>query len=143
MADKCSGCGSTERTKAGFVGKVQRWLCKSCGRHYMVSERKDAYPQEKRRMALEMYLEGLGYRAIGRILQISHVTVYGWIKAFGRKAEALKSEEAIEVVEVDELHSYVGEKKATSGYGLLLIDIRSGSSLLSVDAEGRPPVPNS
>ncbi len=27
----CPKCSSSERSKAGFVGEVQRWLCKSCG----------------------------------------------------------------------------------------------------------------
>jgi insertion element IS1 protein InsB len=34
-------------------------------------------------MALELYLEGLGFRAIGRVLRMSYVTVYYWIKEWG------------------------------------------------------------
>ena len=92
-----------------------------------------------RRQALELYLEGLGFRAIGRILKVSYVTAFGWIKEFGMKAGELKSDSSIEVVELDELHTYVGNKKTTAGYGLLLIDLRSGSSLLSVGQEGQRP----
>ena len=40
--------------------------------------------------------------------------------------------EPIEYVELDEIHTYVGSKKTTVGYGLLLIDLESGLSLLSV-----------
>ena len=46
--------------------------------------------------------------------------------------ELPKRSESIEVVELDELHTYVGRKKTTDGYGLLLIDIENGISLLSV-----------
>ena len=100
-------------------------------------------PPETRRLALELYLEGLGFRAIGRVLKVSYVTVFGWIKEYGRKAAELKSEQAIEVDELDELHTYIGNKKATAGYGLLSIDMASGSSLLSVGAEERQPARNS
>jgi len=79
-----------------------------------------------------MYLEGLGFRAIGRILNISYGTVYQWIKKWGCNLELPKRNEVIEVVELDEMHTYVGRKKTTDGYGLLLIDMENGFSLLSV-----------
>jgi hypothetical protein len=49
----------------------------------------------------------------------------------GASVDLPRSETAIEVVEVDEIHSYVGQKKTTVGHGLLLIDLESGFSLLS------------
>jgi len=79
-----------------------------------------------------MYLEGLGFRAIGRILQISYGTVYQWVKKWGNNLELPKRNDIIEVVELDEMHTYVGRKKTTDGYGLLLIDMENGFSLLSV-----------
>ncbi len=94
-------------------------------------------PIETRRMAFEMYLEGLGFRAIGRLLRISYGTVYQWIKNWEKQIELPKRNEQIEVVELDEMHTYVGRKKTTDGYGLLLIDMESGLSLLSV-ATGQP-----
>jgi transposase len=79
-----------------------------------------------------MYLEGLGFRAIGRILKISYGTVYQWLKRWGNNLELPKRNETIEVVELDEMHTYVERKKTTDGYGLLLIDMENGFSLLSV-----------
>ena len=40
------------------------------------------------------------------------------------------------MVEVDEMHTYVGSKKTTVGYGLLLIDMEkdSSTSLLAIEA---------
>jgi transposase len=88
-------------------------------------------------MAFEMYLEGLGFRAIGRLLRISYGTVYQWIKNWEKRVELPKRNEQIEVVELDELHTYIGHKKTTDGYGLLLIDVENGLSLLSVGT-GQP-----
>jgi hypothetical protein len=86
-------------------------------------------------MAFEMYLEGLGFRSIGRILKISYGTVYQWVKKWGSNFELPKRNETIELVELDELHTYIGRKKTIGGYGLLLIDMESDLSLLSVGTD--------
>ena len=72
-------------------------------------------------------MEGLGFRSIGRILKVSHVSVYNWIKSFGEKIDELRTKEAPKIVELDELHTYVGSKKTIAGYGLLLIDVGKSS----------------
>jgi hypothetical protein len=77
-----------------------------------------------KKQALHPYLEGLGFRSIGRFLGVSNVSVLNWIRSFGREVRELNSEsQEIEMVEVDEMHSYIGSKKTTVGYGLLLIDM--------------------
>jgi prephenate dehydratase len=71
-----------------------------------------------------MYLEGLGFRAIGRILGVSNVSVLNWIRSFGKEVQQLHSvSQEIEMVEVDEMHAYIGSKKTAAGSGLLLIDM--------------------
>jgi transposase-like protein len=92
----------------------------------------DVKSSNTKRLALEMYLEGLGFRSIGRILKISYGSVYQWIRKLGEHLELPKRDETIAVVELDEIHTYVGQKKTIAGYGLLLIDLENGSSLLSV-----------
>ena len=51
-----------------------------------------------------------------------------WIKAFGEGAQALQSNSPVEVVEMDEMHTYIGSKKTPAGFGLLLIDREKDSS---------------
>ena len=136
MVDSCPKCGDVSRIKAGHLRGRQRYKCKGCGFYYSVAFKSDVRPAATRRLALELYLEGLGFRAIGRILKVSNVTVLKWIRAFGEAAQELQSPKAVEVMEVDELHTYVGNKKTTNGYGLLLIDIEKGSSILCVGTEG-------
>lgn len=133
----CPRCKSSKHVKDGIVQNRQRYRCKDCGFRYTVAKKSDVKTVEERRLALEMYLEGLGFRSIGRILRISHVTVYNWIKKWGEEVELPVRDEPVEIVELDEMHSYVGEKKTTVGYGLLLIDLEKGTSILSV-ATGRP-----
>jgi hypothetical protein len=69
-----------------------------------------------------MYLEGLGFRAIGRLLNVSNTAVLSWIKAAGKTIVLPVEDKPVEVVEVDEMHTYVGQKKTTAGFGSRSID---------------------
>jgi transposase-like protein len=40
-----------------------------------------------KKLALHMYLEGLGFRAIGRLLGVSNVSVLNWIRSFGKEVK--------------------------------------------------------
>ena len=67
-------------------------------------------------MALQLYLEGLGFRSIERLLGVSNVSVMQWIRAYGEKVFALrKKEEDIAVIEMDGLHTYIRSKKLLLG----------------------------
>ena len=110
---KCPKCGSEKRVKSGFNNKKQRYLCKECRCHYTVSQR--GYPEHIRRKAIQLYLEGNGFRRIERILKVSHVSVINWVKKAGAKLEKVpKKDEKVDVLELDEL--CVNFKK-TSGSG--------------------------
>ena len=127
---KCPKCSSESTVKSGKIRGKQRYKCKACNYHYTVIQKSDTSTESDRKLALTLYLEGLGFRSIGRILGYSHVAVYNWIKAFGGKIETLASEPA-SIVEMDEMHTYVGDKKTIAGSGLLLIDLNTGLSMLS------------
>jgi transposase-like protein len=128
----CPKCKSSHYIKYGIVHERQRYKCKDCLYLYTVEHKSDVKPSETKRLALDMYLEGLGFRAIGRILKISYGTVYSWIKDWGSKVSLPRRENPVKIVELDELHTYVGQKKTTVGYGLLLIDLEKNISILSV-----------
>jgi len=122
----CPKCGCEKCTKDGIVKGRQRHKCKSCGYRHTVQYLGKSLTLK--RQALELYLEGLGIRPIGRFLKCSHVTVYNWIKAFGKAADIIRSDKAVEVIEIDEMHTYISSKKTSAGFGLLLIDMAKGSS---------------
>lgn len=126
--ENCPKCKSTNRVKNGVINKLQRYRCKDCAYDYTVAQKSTGVSVAKKRLALEMYLEGLGFRSIGRILKVSQVSVMNWIRAFGKAAESIRSEKEIVVMEIDEMHSYIGSKKTISGFGLLLIDMENDSS---------------
>jgi transposase len=122
----CPKCQSGTCVKDGIVQGRQRYRCKDCGYRHTVKER--GLGADKKRQALELYLEGLGFRSIGRFLRCSHVAVYYWIKSYGAAIEGIRSSAGVKVVEMDEMHTYVGSKKTIAGSGLLLIDMGNASS---------------
>lgn len=117
----CPACKKSDCRKDGIVGGRQRYYCKSCGYRHTVSHK--WYSEETKRQALTLYLEGLGFRSIGRLLNCSHVAVYQWIKQYGNKAQLSLPTSDLDVVEMDEMHSYVGSKKKPAGYGSRLTDV--------------------
>ena len=70
----------------------------------------------------------MGFSSIGRFLKCSHVAVYNWIKTFGESIENIRSNNVINILEMDEMHSYITSKKTIVGYGLLLIEMGKGLS---------------
>jgi transposase-like protein len=105
----CPKCNSSIKVKSSKIKEKQRYRCKECGCNYSVELYSIAKPKSLKRLVLHLYLEGLGFRSIGRILGVSNVSVLMWIRAFGQKVKELNTEkQQIEMVEVDEMHSYIG-----------------------------------
>ena len=114
----CPRCQSLQTRKIGLSRhKRQRWQCKSCGRTFGEKDLRliDAKTKE---LALAMYAEGIAARKIERLLNVSHNSVLGWVR---REVEglALKPVQAHkqQIVEIDEMWSYVGSKNSPSGCG--------------------------
>lgn len=82
----CPKCDSKEATKSGIVNERQRYKCRNCGYHYTVAKvgrEVNSYYVVK---ALQLYMEGVGYREIERLLGVSHVSVMNWVKKYGVRA---------------------------------------------------------
>jgi len=129
----CPKCRSSHHVKDGIVRGKQRYKCKNCHYHYTVERKSDVKTPEIRRLALEMYLEGLGFRSIGRVLKISYGTVYRWVKEWSSHVSFPRRENPMETIELEKMLAYLQSKKATDlHYGLMLIDLKEHISLLSV-----------
>ena len=118
---KCPKCASLENVKAGFNNNKQRYKCKECECFYTRSTPK-GYSKRTKRKAIQLYLEGLGFRSIARFLKVSHVAVQIWVREAAENLETLVPlyPARAEIVELDEMHHYVGKKNTKSGYGLLV-----------------------
>ena len=63
-----------------------------------------------------MYTNGMGFRAIERVLGVHHTTIIHWVKQLGQQLpDAPVVEEIPQVSELDELETFVGSKKTNFG----------------------------
>jgi transposase-like protein len=123
-------CQSEHNVKNGIIRERQRYKCKACGHNYTYDYSYFAEKEKKRRFGLSMYLEGLGFHSIGRLLKVSHVTVQNWVKKYGSELQQVRNPKPVRIMELDELHTYIGSKKTTNGFGLVLIE-KAENTLIS------------
>ncbi len=94
---QCLKCHHNQCTKDGKANGNQQVITKST-----------AATLDIKRQALQLYLEGLGFRSIGRILKFSNVSILTWIRFYGNKLRKLQKQgKAPQEIEIDEMHTYV------------------------------------
>ena len=101
---RCPKCQSSSYIKDGIIHEKQRVKCKECNYRYTVLQR--GLGNEIRRQALQLYLAGLGFRSIGRLLKCSHVTIAQWINEHGDTIKSIRASSEINLVKKVAL--YVG-----------------------------------
>jgi transposase-like protein len=123
---ECHHCGSGSHRRNGSYQGVQRYICKDCGRSF--TSRGERYSKAVKQQALDMYLNNVGVRKAARFTGASPAAVVKWIrKAADALAERLKRAavqiEAGEqdVIEMDEIYTYVQKNSSVPSYGLLIV----------------------
>lgn len=120
----CPNCNSDHYIKSGIVNKRQRYKCKSCGYFFSVNKigkKIDDYYVNK---ALQLYLEGLTYREIERILGISHVSIMNWVKKYNIKRPYHSNyHPTYKILSAKELSSYFQNVDNLSGAGLVVTEL--------------------
>jgi transposase-like protein len=117
----CPKCQNTNICKDGVMNQKQRYFCKNCNYHFTRRQvelgvnGKPALVQQ----AIQLHLENVSFRGIGRLIGVHYQTVINWLRAEANKidTDTFKPDIA-EVVELDEMHLYLGKKKTTFGSGL-------------------------
>ena len=82
---QCPHCAHPDSIRYGTSRGVQRYRCQAC-RGIFQTLRRGKDPALKQQ-ACQLYLEGMGMRAIGKVLGIHHKTVSRWLV---QAAEALR-----------------------------------------------------
>lgn len=103
-----------QQVKAGVnPSGSQRYKCKVCDRRYTAEPHEIGYPQAVRDQAVRLYVDGLNFRRIARTLDVNHQSVINWVNAHvaGLPDTPPLAEGRPEVVELDELFTFVGEKR--------------------------------
>ncbi|MCC5924505.1 MAG: IS1 family transposase [Crocinitomicaceae bacterium] len=120
----CPQCQSNKVVKSGVVNNKQRYKCNDCGYHFTVNKigkQIDMYYVTK---ALQLYLEGLTYREIERILGVSHVSVMNWVKKYNiHKVKNTDYHPTYKILNQSELSKYFGEPSNTKGAGVVVTEL--------------------
>ena len=112
----CPRCGGTDLIKRGMKAGHQRYVCRACGRYCTDSQPK--FSAQTKALAIEMYMNSMGIRAIGRVLKASPAAVLTWIR---KEHAALKQRlaeqapvhtEEPDIIEMDEIYTYVQKNDA-------------------------------
>jgi len=113
---RCRQCGGMDLIKRGSKRGYQRYMCRGCGRYG--TDRAPKFSAETKAMAIEMYMNSMGIRAIGRVLKASPAAVLTWIRkehAALHLQQARKSpveRHAPDIIEMDEIYTYVQKNSA-------------------------------
>ena len=122
----CRKCGGPRNIKAGFVNSVQRYRCKDCGYHFTMNRR--GVPADVKRLAVHLYMEGMGYRAISRITGVSDVAIAKWINPMKESLAPLRKP-SVRVTELHKLEHFFITKELFNEFGWLLIGIEENKDV--------------
>jgi transposase-like protein len=115
----CPECKSNKIQKNGKKRGKQNYRCVQCGRQFITEyNQSQGYSDEFKRECLKLYVNGMGLRAIERVKGVHNTTVMTWVKEVGKLLpNAYAPETTPQVGELDELETFVGQKKTKSPKG--------------------------
>lgn len=120
----CPNCDSLEYVKSGIINNRQRYKCKACNYFFTVNKigkKIDEYYVTK---ALQLYLEGLTYREIERILGISHVSIMNWVKKYNiKRLDNNQYHPTYKILTSNELGVYFSNPTNLSGSGVVVTEL--------------------
>jgi hypothetical protein len=120
----CPKCEHTKISKSGVVNGKQRFKCKGCGYNFTVNKLGKAIDKYYVVKALQLYIEGISYREIERILGVSHVSVMNWVKHYKIKApENYDYRPTYQVLNHTELVKYMTQKSNLTESGMLITEL--------------------
>jgi transposase-like protein len=120
----CPKCDTTEATKSGVVGGRQRFKCRNCGYHFSVAKVGREINSYYVIKALQLYVEGVSYREIERLLGVSHVSVMNWVKKYGVKAPRQTDyHPTYKILNHKELAEFFQDPQQLKGTGLVVTEL--------------------
>ncbi|MEM1369702.1 MAG: IS1 family transposase [Cyanobacteria bacterium P01_H01_bin.15] len=123
----CPEYGSHHIHKNGHRRGKQNHLCVNCGRQFIEHYSQRGYSDWSKRLCLRMSVNGLGFRAIERVIEVAHSTVINWLAQVGERLPDADAPEAIpQVGELDELETFGGRKRDKVWIGTVVDHFQSG-----------------
>lgn len=85
-----------------------------CNRKYPPEPKLQVYPESLHKRAAEMYVDGMNLRKIGRQLNVHHRTVALWVVDRAETSPKAPMPQEVKEAEMDELFTFIGDKKTES-----------------------------
>lgn len=119
----CPKCGQQHIVRSGIVKERQRYYCKDCAYYFTVDKvgkKIDDYYVTK---ALQLYLEGLSFREIERIIGVSHTAISGWVKEYKiSKPPHTQFHPSYQVYSQEELVDFIRSNENLKGAGFIITE---------------------
>ena len=120
----CPKCDNSDVIKSGIVNERQRFTCKSCGYNFTVNKLGKQIDDYYVIKALQLYLEGVSYREIERILGVSHVSVMNWVRKYKVKApERYDYHPSYQILNHQELTEFISNKSFLKDSGMVITEL--------------------
>lgn len=130
--ENCPKCRHTNLVKSGFVGGRQRFRCKDCGYHFSVEKQGKAIDPYYIIKAIQLYLEGLSYREIERILGVSHVTISNYVRMYLKDQSIAQREQlSYRIYAHSELAAWVAKPENLINHGCIITELGDKFMLIS------------
>ncbi len=120
----CPKCNSNEITKSGIVNSSQRYRCKSCNYNFTVQKLGKSIDSYMVIKSLQLYIEGVSYREIERLLGVSHVSVMNWVKRYNIKVPKQNLyTPTYKILKQSELVEFCKEPKNLVNKGMIITEL--------------------
>ena len=120
----CPKCQSQNLIKSGVIKERQRFRCKQCSYSFTVLKEGKSIDPYYVIKALQLYIEGVTFREIERILGVSHVSVMNWVKKYNIKApENYDYRPTYKVLTHNELIDFFTQKGAMKSVGCMVTEL--------------------
>ena len=121
MENQCPKCNNQNVSKSGIIKGKQRFFCKNCNYNFTVKKLGKQIDDYYVTKALQLYLEGLSYREIERIIGVSHVSISSWIKKYNiTRPPHSEFHPVYKVLKQNELIEYISQENNLENSGLII-----------------------
>lgn len=96
----------------------QKYRCAECKTVYTPVPNPNGYSKETKLLAVRMYVEGNSYGAIARVLKVNPQSVANWVRTHTAQLPPAPLPAKVKKAELDELYTFVGQKKTKSTFSL-------------------------
>lgn len=121
---QCPRCQSQKVVKSGVINQRQRYKCKKCNYFFTVNKQGKQIDNYYVIKALQLYMEGVSYREIERLLGVSHVSVMNWVRKYHIKApENQEYRPTYKILNHKELAHHFSDPANLKGAGMIVTEV--------------------